>query len=473
MGGNGSNDNGTYDLVVIGSGPGGYVCAIRASQLGLRTALIEKYPTLGGTCLNVGCIPSKALLESSELYRQAGHAFADHGIGVDGLKLDLKAMLDRKDSIVKDLVGGVALLMKKNKVDVYTGRGELQGDRGTVVVHGDRTTTLQAKNICLATGSAPVELPFLPFDGERVVHSTGALAFPKVPKSLLVIGGGAVGLEMASIWQRLGAEVVVVEMMPTVTPFADTQMAKALERALAGQGLDIRTKTKVASAEVLKTKVKVTLEPEKGDPETVDAERVLVAVGRRPVTDGCGLEAAGVELDDAGRIAVDDELRTSVDCVWAIGDVVRGPMLAHKAEDEGIAVAERIAGGHGHVNYDAIPNVVYTEPELAMVGRTEDELKEANVPYSTGRFKFAPNGRAKAMGLTEGMVKILAHKETDELLGVHMVGPRVSELIAEAVVAMEFSASAEDLARTCHAHPTLTEVVREAALAVDKRQIHG
>ncbi len=461
-----------YDLVVVGSGPGGYVCAIRGAQLGLKLALVEQFATLGGTCLNVGCIPSKALLESSEVFEATRRHAAEHGVEVDGVKLDLEAMMKRKGRIVDELTSGVAGLMKKNKIDVVIGRGELGGP-DTVVVHGDDTTELAADHVCLAMGSAPVELPFLPFDGDRVVSSTEALAFDAVPKRLVVIGGGAVGLELGSVWRRLGSEVTVIEMLPTIAPFADRSMAKALERALADQGLDFRLKTRVTGAKVLKTKVKLTVEPDDGSAETIDCDRVLVAVGRRPVTDTAGLEAAGVELDDAGRVEVDDHLRTNLATVYAIGDLVRGPMLAHKAEDEGVAVAETIAGLPGHVNYNAIPNVVYTDPELAMVGRTEAELKDDGVAYTTGRFMFRPNGRAKSLGSEVGQVKILADTETDEILGVHMVGPRVSELIAEAVVAMEMHASAEDLARTCHAHPTLSEVVREAALAVDKRSIHS
>ncbi len=462
----------SHDLVILGAGPGGYVCAIRAAQLGLKTALVEKRRTLGGTCLNVGCIPSKALLESSELFAAARDRFAEHGIGVGKPKLDLERMMQRKSAVVSELVDGVAMLMKKNKVTVLTGHGVLKAP-DTVVVHGDAgDTTVKAKHVCLAMGSEPVELPFLKFDGERVVSSTEALSFATVPKSLLVIGAGAVGLEMGSVWRRLGAEVTVVELLPTITPFADKQMSKSLERALAAQGMSFRLSSKVTGAEVLKTKVKLTVEPDKGEPETIEAEKVLVAVGRRPVTAGCGLEELGVELDGP-RIKVDHDFRTSVDGVFAIGDLIHGPMLAHKAEDDGLALAEKLAGLPGHVDYDLVPNVVYTEPELACVGRTEEQLKEAGIPYSTGRFMFRANGRAKSLGQLEGMVKILAHKDTDRLLGVHMVGPRVSELIAEAVVAMEFRGSAEDLARICHAHPTLAEVVREAALAVDKRAIHG
>jgi dihydrolipoamide dehydrogenase len=461
-----------YDVAVIGSGPGGYVAAIRSAQLGLRTALIEKEAELGGTCLNVGCIPSKALLESSELFAQAGHSFADHGIDIPAPKLNLEAMMARKAGVVKDLTDGVAMLMKKNKITVLTGRGELLGG-GRVVVHGDADTTIEAGSIVLAMGSAPVELPFLPFDGDRVLSSTEALSLPAVPKSLLVIGAGAVGLEMGSVWSRLGAGVTVVELLPQITPFADKQMASTLQRALASQGLEFRLDSKVTGAKVLKTKVKVTIEDAKGGTDEMDVERVLVSVGRRPYSSGAGLDAAGVTLDDHGRVAIDDHFRTSADGIYAIGDLVRGPMLAHKAEDEGIAVAEIIAGKPGHINYDTIPNVVYTEPELAMVGRTDAQLKDEGIPFNTGRFMFRANGRAKSLAQLDGMVKILAHAETDEILGVHMVGPRVSELIAEAVAVMEFRGSAEDLARTCHAHPTLSEVVKEAALAVDKRAIHS
>jgi len=463
----------SFDLVVIGSGPGGYVCAIRAAQLGLTVALVEKEASLGGTCLNVGCIPSKALLESSEAFEHTLNRASEHGIVVDNVGLDLEAMMARKDRIVGELTGGVAGLMKKNKIKVFTGRGELAG-ADKVVVHGDdETTELGAKHVCLAMGSTVIDLPFLPIDGDRVVSSTEALAFSNVPKHLAVIGAGAVGLELGSVWRRLGAEVTVIEMLPTITPFADKQMAKALERALADQGLEIRLETKVTAAKVLKSKVKLTLENAKSETETLECDRVLVAVGRRPVTNNAGLEDAGVAIDESGRVVVDDHLLTNLPTVYAIGDIVRGPMLAHKAEDEGVAVAERIAGMPGHVNYNVIPNVVYTDPELAMVGRTEAELKEAGVAFSTGRFMFRANGRAKSLGNEVGMVKILADKKTDEILGVHMVGPRVSELIAEAAMAMEMRASAEDLARTCHSHPTLAEVVKEAALAVDKRSLHS
>jgi len=463
----------SFDLVIIGAGPGGYVCAIRAAQLGLKTALVEKRHALGGTCLNVGCIPSKALLESSELYEASRIHSAEHGIVLSEVALDLEAMLARKGGIVKELTDGVAMLMKKNKVTVLTGRGTITAP-GKVTVSGDGgDTEVEAHHICLAMGSDVVELPFLPFDGERVVSSTEALDFSSVPKRLVVIGAGAVGLELGSVWRRLGAEVTVVEMLPTITPFADKQMAKALQRSLTDQGMDFRLESKVTAGKVLKKSVKLTVENAKGETEEISCDKVLVAVGRRPVTEGTGLENVGVALDDAGRVAVDDHLRTNLDGIFAIGDLVRGPMLAHKAEDEGVAVAEQLAGMPGHVNYEVIPNVVYTEPELAMVGRTEAELKEAGIKFANGRFMFRANGRAKSLGLLDGMVKILADAETDRILGVHMVGPRVSELIAEAAVAMEFSASAEDLARTCHAHPTLSEVVKEAALAVDKRALHS
>jgi dihydrolipoamide dehydrogenase len=466
-------DSTAFDLVIIGAGPGGYVAAIRAAQLGMRTALIEKHSALGGTCLNVGCIPSKSLLESSEMLATASHAFAGHGIGIGKVTLDLQQMMERKQAVVKELTDGVAMLMKRNKVKVLTGRGFLRGP-GKVTVAGEQgEEELECERVLLAMGSLPVELPFLPFDGSRIVSSTEALAFSEVPGHLLVVGAGAVGLEIGSVWHRLGARVTVVEMLPNITPFADAAMAKALQRALVNQGLELRLKTTVTGAEVGDKDVLVTIKSDGGEEETLTVDRVLVAVGRRPCTEGSGLEDAGVTLDDAGRVAVDDSFQTNLPGVYAIGDLIRGPMLAHKAEEEGIAVAELMAGRAGHVRYETIPNVVYTQPELAMVGRTEAELKEAGVPYTSGRFLFGANGRARSLGQTEGMVKILAHKQTDSILGVHMVGPRVSELIHEAVVAIELSGSAEDLARTCHAHPTLSETVREAALAVDRRAIHG
>ncbi len=462
-----------FDLVIIGAGPGGYVCAIRAAQLGLKVALVEKDSTLGGTCLNVGCIPSKALLESSELLVSARDHFSDHGISVGTPKINIETMQGRKAKIVEELVSGVAMLMKKNKVTVLTGRGELKA-ADVVAVHGDGgTTEIGASAVVLAMGSAPVELPFMPFDGQRIISSTEVLNLSKVPKSLLVVGAGAVGLELGSVWARLGADVTVAEFLPQITPFADKQIAGSLQRSLAAQGLDIRLSTKVTAAKVLKTGVKVTVQNSKGESEDLKVDTVLVAVGRRPVSTNTGLETVGVATDSAGNVTIDSRFRTSIPNVYAIGDLVRGPMLAHKAEDEGVAVAEILAGKPGHVNYDVIPSVVYTDPELAMVGRTEAQLKDTGIAFNTGRFMFRANGRAKALGQAEGMVKILADKGTDEILGVHMVGPRVSELIAEAVAVMEFRGSAEDLARTCHAHPTLSEVVKEAAMAVEKRAIHS
>jgi len=459
----------SFDVVIIGAGPGGYVAAIRAAQLGLDTCIVERYPALGGTCLNVGCIPSKALLESSELFHAASTRFAEHGIDVGaGPGLDLAVMMARKQRIVKELTDGVAGLMKKNKVTVVQGTASLAA-RDRVQV-GERQ--IEARHIILATGSAPVALPFLPFDGERVVSSTQALAFDAVPGHLVVIGAGAVGLELGSVWRRLGAQVTVVEMMPQIVPPADGQMAKALQRSLKAQGIEIRLGTRVTAGEVAGDEVRLTLQDSKDVSQELAADRVLVSVGRRPFTEGLNLEAVGVETE-RGRVKVDDGLRTSVERIYAIGDLVRGPMLAHKAEDEGVAAAERIAGLPGHVNYDAVPSVVYTSPELAWVGLTEEQCKEQGLKPRVGRFLFRANGRAKALGEEEGMVKILAHPDTDRVLGVHILGPRASDLIPEAVLGLEFAASSEDIARTMHAHPTLAEVVKEAALAVDGRAIHA
>ncbi len=462
-----------YDLVVIGSGVGGYPCAIRAAQLGLKAAIVEKRPKLGGTCLNVGCIPSKALLESSDLYYGVRHRLSEHGISCGDVDLDLGTLMERKQKIVTELVDGVGLLMKKNKVKVFNGRGVLVGPHKVTVEGEDGTTDLDTKAVCLAMGSAPVELPFAPFDGKQIISSKEALELEEVPEHLVVIGAGAVGLELGSVWSRFGAKVTVIEMLDRIAPFADKQMSNALQRALEEQGLEFRLSTKVTDISKLKKNLKIALEDKDGAADEIRGDMVLVAVGRRAVIEGGGLEEAGVELEDGKRVKVDEHFRTNLQDVYAVGDLIRGPMLAHKAEDEGMAVAELVAGKPGHVNYDAIPNVVYTEPELAMVGKTAEELKEAGVPVATGRFPFKINGRAKGLGLTDGMVKILAHKETDQVLGVHIVGPRASELIAEATVAMEFSSSSEDLARTCHPHPTLSEAIREAALAVDKRSINS
>ena len=462
----------SFDLVVLGSGPGGYVCAIRAAQLGLKTAIVEKDPALGGTCLNVGCIPSKALLESSELYHAARTDLGVHGIDVGDVSLDLAKMMQRKLGIVKQLTDGIGMLMKKNKITVLRGRGVLQGP-GKVTVEGtDAPGDVEAKSICLAMGSVPIELPFLKFDRTHVVSSTEALSFESVPARMVVVGAGAVGLELGSVWRRLGAEVTVIEMLPSITPFADTQAAKTLQRALAGQGIGFRFEAKVTGATVANGEANVMFETKDGKTETIACDRVLVSVGRKPCLDTAGLDEAGVELK-GGRVEIDDQLRTNLPDVYAIGDLVRGPMLAHKASEEGVAVAEIVAGKPGHVNYEAIPNVVYTHPELAQVGITEQEAKERGVPYKVGKYLYKVNGRAKSLGAEEGLVKLIAHQDTDRLLGAHIVGARASELIGELVLGMEFRAAAEDIARTSHAHPTLSEIVKEAALGVDKLAIHG
>ncbi len=462
----------TFDLIVIGAGPGGYVCAIRAAQLGLKTALVEKDPALGGTCLNVGCIPSKALLESSELFHVMRHRSEAHGILPASVKLDLPRMMSRKEGIVKDLTDGIGVLMKKNKVAVLRGRGVLKGPGKVAVTSEAGEQEIQGEAVCLAMGSVPVQLPFLPFGGDTVVTSTEALCFDKVPAHLIVIGAGAIGLELGSVWNRLGAKVTVVELLPRVAPFADVQLSTFLERSLKAQGMIFRLGAKVTGAKAEGEAVTLTVQNARGEEEAITGDKVLVAVGRKPCADSAGLAEAGVALD-GGRVKVDDRFQTSVPGVYAIGDLIRGPMLAHKAQDEGVALAELLAGKPGHVNYEAIPNVVYTWPELATVGMNEDEAKAKGIPIKTGKFYFKGNGRAKSLGEDEGLVKVVAHAETDRLLGVHILGPRASDMIAEAVVAMEMKASAEDLARTCHAHPTLSEVIKEAALAVDKRAIHG
>ncbi|MBS1261546.1 MAG: Dihydrolipoyl dehydrogenase [Calditrichaeota bacterium] len=463
----------SFDYTVIGSGPAGYVSAIRAAQLGMKTALVEKYPTLGGTCLNVGCIPSKAMLESSHHYHELKHKFEREGIIAKDVRLDLKRMHANKRDAVNKLTEGVALLMKKNKITVFEGRGRLKGAHELVVEGGDgNKTAIESKTIVLAMGSKPVALPFLSFDGERVIDSTRALALEKVPKSMVVIGAGAVGLEMGSVWSRLGANVTVVEMLPQITPFADRNMAKALQRALAEQGIEFTLDTKVKSAKVQKSQVKMEYETGAGESGELKAEVVLVAVGRKPYTEDCGLEDAGVEMDGP-RVRVDDRFRTNVEGVYAIGDLIRGPMLAHKGEDEGIAVAEIAAGQPGHVNYDSIPNVVYTWPELAQVGITESEAKERGLKVNTGRFLYRANGRALTMNEPDGQVKIIADASSERILGAAIVGARASDMIAELALAIEFKASWEDVAYTSHAHPTLAEIIREAAFAVDKRPIHG
>ncbi len=463
-----------YDVVVIGTGPGGYVCAIRAAQLGMKVAVVEKRATHGGTCLNVGCIPSKALLHASELYEEARHGFAAMGIGVKP-ELDLKRMLAFKDEGVKGNVDGVAFLLKKNKIDAFHGMGRIAA-QGQVEVHpvnGGEAQTLEAKAIVIATGSDVVRLPGIEIDETRIVSSTGALDLPEVPKKLLVIGGGIIGLELGSVWRRLGSEVLVVEYLDRILPGMDGEVARQFQRILEKQGVTFRLGHKVTAAEKSAKGVTAVLEPSAGGaPERIDADVVLVAVGRTPYTEGLGLEQVGVALDNKRRIMVDAHYQTSVPGIYAIGDVIHGPMLAHKAEDEGVALAELLAGQAGHVNYDVIPNVIYTYPEVASVGRTEEELKEAGIDYVSGKFPFTANGRAKVNRQTEGFVKILADARTDRVLGVHIVGPQAGNLIAEAAVLMEFGGSAEDLARTCHAHPTLTEAVKEAALAVGKRALH-
>ncbi len=462
-------DQKTFDVVVIGSGPGGYIAAIRSAQLGLSTAIVEKNETLGGTCLNIGCIPSKALLDSSEKFHLIGNHAAEHGITVSSVSLDLPAMMKRKDLVVKKLTGGVAMLMKKNKVEVFTGTGSLNASQSdgaplSVRVQGTSETLLAARNVILATGSEPVELPFLKFDNDKIISSTEALELRDVPKRLLVVGGGAIGLEMASVWARLGSSVTVVELQDQILPGWDTALARALQKELEKLGVKVLVKTKVTAAETKKKTVTLKGEAADGSDVSLEGDMLLVSVGRRPYTEGAGLEQAGVTLEK-GKVVVDRHFRSSVEGVYAIGDIIQGPMLAHKAEDEGVAVAEIIAGKAGHVNYDVIPNVVYTSPEVASVGPTEAQLKEQGIPYRKGQFSFAANGRALATGDTSGFVKVLAHEETDRLLACHIVGPSAGDLISEAVVTMEFCGSSEDLARTVHAHPTLPEAVREAALS--------
>ena len=457
----------TYDLVVIGAGPGGYVAAIRAAQLGLKVACVEREAALGGTCLRIGCIPSKALLESSERFNEAKHGLAAHGVRVGEVELDLSTMLKRKDSIVRQLTHGVASLFKKHGIVRYTGTGRLL-DAGRVQVDGGGPVELTAKSILLATGSRVATLPGLNLDGDRIGSSTEALSYSTVPKHLIVIGAGAIGLELGSVWLRLGAKVTVLEFLDRILPGMDAEIALLARKVFEKQGLVFQLGTRVTGARVEGDEVLVTRDG--GPPLTAD--RVLVAVGRRPNTDGLALEAVGITPDARGRIPVDGHFQTVVPGIFAIGDVIAGPMLAHKAEEEGVACVERLVTGYGHVNYDTVPNVVYTAPEVASVGRTEEELEAAGIPYRKGSFPFMANGRAKALASTDGQVKILAHAETDRLLGVHILGPWAGELIGEAAAAMAFGATAEDLARTCHAHPTLSEALKEAALAVDGRTLN-
>lgn len=462
-----------FDLVVIGAGPGGYVAAIRAAQLGLRVACVEKDPTLGGTCLNVGCIPSKALLESSERFLAARHQFAEHGVKVSGVELDLPTMLGRKDKIVRQLTGGIAGLFRKHKITSVRGRGRIAAPGLVEATHDGKTETLQTRRILIATGSVPTSLPGVPHDGDRIGTSTEALAYPSVPEHLIVIGAGVIGLELGSVWARLGARVTVLEYMPTLLPMMDPDISKLAARMFAKQGLEIRLGVKVTGAVRTGDRVDVTYTGPDGAEQTLAGDRVLVAVGRVPNTEGLGVEALGIQRDRRGFIQVDAHYATAAAGIWAVGDVIPGPMLAHKAEEEGIAAVEHMAGQPGHVNYDAIPNVIYTHPEIASAGKTQLELEQAGVPFRVGKFPFAANGRAKALGETDGFVKILAHADTDRVLGVHIIGPRAGDLIAEAAVAIEFSASAEDIARSVHAHPTLAEVVKEAALDAGGRVIHS
>jgi len=464
----------TFDVVVIGAGPGGYVAAIRAAQLGLKTACIEKRETLGGTCLNVGCMPSKALLHASHLYEEAGHDFEKFGLSVKGLDFDIKKMLAAKDETVKGLTGGIEFLFKKNKIEWIKGAGKFTGkDTIEVALSEGSTRTVTAKNTIIATGSDVATLPGMEIDEKIVVSSTGALDLNPVPKSMVVIGGGVIGLELGSVWRRLGAEVTVVEFMDQVLPGMDMEVRKTFGRMLKKQGMTMHLSSKVTSVENAGKGAKVTFEPVKGGDATVlETDVVLVAVGRSPYTEGLGLETIGVEMDERSRIKTAHDFSTNVPGVYAIGDVIIGPMLAHKAEDEGVAVAENIAGLTGYVNHDVIPGVVYTYPEVAAVGKSEDELKEAGTAYNVGKFPFTANSRAKANMATEGFVKILADKTTDRVLGVHIIGADAGNMIAQAATAMEFGASAEDIALTCHAHPTETEAMKEAALAVHKRPIH-
>jgi dihydrolipoyl dehydrogenase len=464
----------TYDLVIIGSGPAGYVCAIRAAQLGMKVAVVEKRATYGGTCLNIGCIPSKALLYASEMFEEAGHGLEKLGVKVSAPKLDLKAMMAHKDETVSANVNGVAYLFKKHKIDGVIGAGRIVAPGKVEVTPqtGDKQI-LETKAIVVATGSDSARLKGIDIDEKRIVSSTGALELSKVPGKLLVIGAGVIGLELGSVWARLGAEVTVVEFLDRILPGMDGEVAKQFQRMLQKQGFTFKLGSKVTAVDTKGKTLKVTVEPAKGgEPETLEADVVLVSIGRVAYTEGLGLKEAGVEMDERGRVKVDAHYKSTVDGIYAVGDVIAGPMLAHKGEDEGIAVAEILAGQAGHVNYDAIPSVVYTTPEVASVGKTEEELKEAGVAYVVGKFPFSANGRARAMNKTEGFVKILADAKTDRVLGAHIVGPVAGELIAELTVLIEFGGSAEDLARTCHAHPTLSEAVREAALAAGKRAIH-
>jgi dihydrolipoamide dehydrogenase len=464
----------TYDLVVIGTGPGGYVCAIRAAQLGMKVAVVEKNATLGGTCLNVGCMPSKSLLYASEMFEEAEHSFAKMGVSVSAPKLDLPSMMNFKQQGIDGNVKGVDFLMKKNKIDVIHGKGKILGTGKIEISGGDgKSQVVETKNIVIATGSDIAKLKGIEIDEKRIVSSTGALSLDRVPEKLLIVGAGVIGLELGSVWHRLGAQVTVVEFLDRILPGMDGEVAKQFQRILEKQGFAFKLSAKVTGVDTSGKTLSAQIEPAAGGkPETLEADVVLVAIGRVPYTEGLGLKEAGVALDNRGRVQIDAHFSTNLKGISAIGDVVAGPMLAHKAEDEGVAVAEILAGQAGHVNYDVIPGVVYTTPEVSAVGKTEEELKQAGVAYTSGKFPFTANGRSKVNQTTEGFVKVLADAKTDRVLGVHIVGREAGEMIHEAAVLMEFGGSAEDLARTCHAHPTRSEAIKEAALAVGKRAIH-
>jgi dihydrolipoyl dehydrogenase len=462
-----------YDLVIVGSGPGGYVAAVRAAQLGLKTACVEKSARLGGVCLNVGCIPSKALLDSSEYYHLAREHFAEHGIKTGRLSLDLATLMKRKDTVVKDLTDSVQKLLEGNRIDIIHGTARLMGDQQVQVTLGKKIKMLKGTSILLATGSQPVAVPGMPFDGERIVSSTEALTFDTVPKSLGIVGGGYIGLELGSVWMRLGSKVTVIEMLPKIATTLDGQVGRALDRILKKQGMAFQLNTRVVKAQKTAKKVKVTLEKD-GQTTTMTFDKLLVAVGRKPLTDGLGIEDAGIRTDpETGHILVDSDYQTSVPGIFAIGDLTPGPMLAHKASAEGIAAVESISGHAGEVNYDAIPSVVYTWPEVASVGLTEEEIKAREIPYCVGTYPFSGAGRARCMGEKEGFVKLIAHGKTDRILGVHIIGPRAADMIAECVLALEFGASSEDIARTVHGHPTFAEALQEAAMAVRKCSIYA
>ncbi len=463
-----------FDLVVIGGGPGGYVCAIRAAQLGLKTACVESRGALGGTCLNVGCIPSKSLLNLSENFRKAKKDFNQQGIELEGIKLNITKMMSNKNKSIQVLTKGVEFLFKKNKVTYFKGKGVLFSKNDIVVYESNnKRINIKTKNIVIATGSEAASLPGINIDEKNIVSSTGALSFNKVPKSLAIIGGGYIGLEMGSVWSRLGSEVTVIEYLSYITPGMDREISNEFQKILTKQGIKFKMESKVESVKNKSDSVEIKYSDVKNSKEgIIEVEKVLVSVGRKPYTEGLNLSKIGVKKDNKGRIEVNNKLQTSVENIYAIGDVIKGPMLAHKAEEEGIAVAEILAGQAGHVNYDVIPGVVYTSPEVATVGKTEEQLKEENKSYKVGKFPFLANSRAKVNNETDGFVKILADSKTDKVLGVHIIGPHCGDMIAEMALAMEFGASAEDIARTCHAHPTHTEAIKEAALAVDKRPIH-